>query len=221
MNNHSVTSLVFGFKTIKYRVILIIAFCIAIIGGCSSNNSNKIDDSTSFKDKTDKPTILTLKDKINQSIKSIDEDTDLEKISLSEVKDFTIAITVYKIYVILVKEGEASTDKEILKLTKKLRSKLVAKQIENFPKLRKAYYQVVKNRLWEEDILVNVDGSRFTVLKFTGGYFAANKNIKETEQTLDKILTNLRFKQTQYRWYKGQDEYTFYTIDSSKDGSLE
>lgn len=79
---------------------------------------------------------------------------------------------------------------------------------------------MVKDKLWEHDIDVTLGGANNTTLKFSGGYFAANANIKETQKSLQEILTSLRFKQTQYRWYNGQDEYTYYKIESSKDAIL-
>lgn len=108
----------------------------------------------------------------------------------------------------------------MLNLTAELEKKVIQSQQKNFPKIRKAYGEFLKNKLWEEDIYVELAGPGYSVVKFTGGYFAANKNIKETQETLNEMLQLLRFRQTQYRWHKGQDEFTYYTIDSNRDSEI-
>jgi|GEM_PF-1119626 len=163
---------------------------------------------------------MDLKTKIENNIKSIDGGDDLTKNKFKSATDFQISVALYKAYASVINEGKQSTDKEILKLTDQLTKKVITSQQKNFPKLRKAYYEFVKEKLWENDVDVNLSGSGNTTLKFTGHYFAANKNIKDTQEALHEMLTYLRFKQTQYRWYKGEDEYTYYTIESPKDNEI-
>ena len=158
--------------------------------------------------------------RISNSISSIDKEDDVSKLDLSSITGINSAIAIFKIYARTVRDGNASSDKEILRLTKTLQRKAIASQIKNFPRIRNAYYKIAKNQLWEHDIDVTIGGANNTTLKLTGGYFTANANKKETQASLHEILTSLRFKQTQYRWYKGQDEYTYYTIESSKDAML-
>ena len=137
-----------------------------------------------------------------------------------EFNGINSAIAIFKIYARTVRDGNASSDKEVSRLTKTLQRKAIASQIKNFPRIRNAYYKIAKNQLWEHDIDLTIGGANNTTLKLTGGYFAANANKKETQESLHEILTPLRFKQTQYRWSKGQDEYTYYKIESTKDATL-
>lgn len=161
-----------------------------------------------------------LKSRITNGIRSIGKDDDVSNLDLSTLTNVTISFAVFKVYARLIRDGKASSDTEILRLTKTLQKKVVASQLKNFPRIRKAYYKLVKDKLWKHDIDVTLGGANNTTLKFSGGYFAANANIKETQKSLQEILTSLRFKQTQYRWYNGQDEYTYYKIESSKDAIL-
>ncbi|MET4080864.1 hypothetical protein ABIB40_000808 [Pedobacter sp. UYP30] len=162
-----------------------------------------------------------LKNKIKDGIKDINQGDDISNMDLSTLQSINIAVSVFQIYSRLVKEGNITPDKDVASLTSTLRSKVVASQVKCFPRIRKAYFQLAKDRLWENDVYVTISGKGNTILKFTGGYFATNLNIKETQQALQEMLKKLRFKQTQYRWYKGQDEYTPYKIDSNNDSVLQ
>lgn len=202
----------------------------AIIGlgiiGSQFDDSKKTNDTASSTTQTTATTNsnpvagMDLKTKIQNNIKSISGGDDLTKNEMTSATDFQITVALFKAYAITINEGKQSTDKEVLKLTDELQKKVVASQLKNFPKLRKAYYEFVKNKLWENDVDVRISGAGNTVLKLTGGYFAANKNIKDSQEALHEMLTLLRFKQTQYTWYKGQDEFTYYTIDSPKDNEI-
>lgn len=163
---------------------------------------------------------IDLKTKVSNNIKSIDKGDDFTKPPLTSATHFQISVALYRAYAITINEGKASSDKEVLQLTAELKRKAIASQQKNFPKFRKAYYQFLKEKLWENDVYVDLSGAGNTVIKFTGGFFAKNKNIKETQEMLHEMLRMLRFKQTQYRWYKGQDEYTYFTINSNADSEI-
>lgn len=74
--------------------------------------------------------------------------------------------------------------------------------------------------MWENDIEVSVTGTNRKYINFTGGIFAANKNKKVFQQRVQEVLNMFRFKQSRYRWYKGESEYTYYTIYKGKDADL-
>ena len=109
-------------------------------------------------------------------------------------------------------------DKELTALANKDKAQLIAAQKKYYPRLRKSYAKFMKDKLWENDIEVQFGG---TTITFIGGYFAANANIKETQESVSEMLTLLKFKQVNYRWYKGADEFTYYKLESSSDGSLD
>lgn len=163
---------------------------------------------------------MDLKTRISNNIKSIDGGDDLTN-EMTSATHFQIAIAIFKAYASVINEGKKSSDEEILKLTADLEKKVISSQVKNFPKIRKAYYEFVKNNLWEHDVYIDLSGSGNTVLKFTGGFFVTNKNIKTTQKAIHEMLTLLRFKQTQYKWYKGQDDYTYYKMETPKDTDIE
>jgi hypothetical protein len=96
-----------------------------------------------------------------------------------------------------------------------LKTKLVALQKSEYPKIRKEYGSIVKNLMWEHNVEVSTSG---TTITFTAGMFASNAEIKGFHETVHSTLSALRFKQVRYKWFSGDDEYTYYKIDSPSDG---
>jgi len=126
-------------------------------------------------------------------------------------------IVLFSVWANIIKEGENSTLEDNVKLSKELKTKVANLQAKEFPILRKRYGKIIADKMWEHDITIKTIGTNNTILDLTGATFAANKNIKEFQTTLNEILTMLRFKQTRYRWYKGADEYTYYDLDVPSD----
>lgn len=116
----------------------------------------------------------------------------------------------------IIHDGENSGDTEAKKLANELKEKVVKIQSRAYPKLRKKYIEVAKGLLWEHDIDVySSDGGK--VMNLTAGIFASNGNIKSTEEIIEENMKLFRFKQVRYRWYKGDDEFTYYDLKPLKD----
>jgi hypothetical protein len=150
-----------------------------------------------------------------------DELSDINLASLNAGPDFSTAVDEMLVNSQLVKQGKKSKDKAIIKATEKYEKQLIAYQKKWFPKLRKRYVEVSAERLWENNIYVDVQGSSNKTISFTSGYFANNGNIKSTQEELHEMLIKLRFTRSIYKWMKYADEYTSYTIESLDDGQLQ
>lgn len=213
----------------KKRVLIPAAIIFAGIIGADMDEDKKVSTSSLANTATEQTSSahatsnyaggMDLKTKIIKNIKSLDAGDELMS-DLSSATNIQIAAAVFIAYASIIREGRQSSDEEILKLTGDLEERVRAYQVKNFPKIRRAYYEFAKKTLWENDVDVDLSGSGNTVLKFTGGSFAANKNIKITQEALREMLTMLRFKQTQYRWYEGEDEYTYYKMETLKDAEI-
>lgn len=143
--------------------------------------------------------------------------TDTYKGSIEAVQ---MELILFSVWANIIKEGESSVDDQNKKLASTLRKKVLALQISEFPKMRKAYIDVVADKLWEENITVTAQGNGNTVVNITGGIFVNNKNKKQMQETLSDVLKSFRFKQVRYRWYKDEDEYTYYDLSVPKDNEL-
>jgi hypothetical protein len=164
---------------------------------------------------------LTVKEQLQKEIRDIKENLDVSKVSsLTDPQDFTLAVAVYKAQALIIDQGKRSEDPESQELAKELERKVSVSQKKNFPILRKAFARLMKDKLWEHDIDVNVSGTNNSVLTFTGGIFAANKNIKDVQQMIWDQMEMLRFKRVNYKWYKYDDEYTYYNVESAKDAEV-
>lgn len=139
-----------------------------------------------------------------------------------ESKDsITLGVALFSAWAMIAEEGERYTlnDDEKALLTK-YKSKVSSVQSKAFPRLRDAYGPAVRNALWEHDLSAKTFGAGFRTIQFVGAAFAANRNIKEFQTNISDILHQLRFKQSQYKWYKEANEYTHYDIKSHDDKKL-
>jgi hypothetical protein len=117
-------------------------------------------------------------------------------------------------------QAVSSTDPEVKASGEALLKTLSKGQVTNYPKLRKAYVELVGQKLWVNDIDVSVSGSLNENITFVGGVFAANKNILEFHQEIEAVLTRLRFDHVNYKWIPSASEWTYFDLKAPKDSSL-
>lgn len=114
----------------------------------------------------------------------------------------------------------ALADTAYSKKAKAWKTLLIQTQIKQYPVLRKKWVGYVKDAMWKNDIEVGVSGKASTVITFTGGTFAANQNKADAQAAINNALHTLRFKQARYKWYSGDEEYTYYTMNSPGDSDF-
>lgn len=156
---------------------------------------------------------------LENQIKSLDKD-DLKFDDYDSEDKFKLFGAMWGGYAISINKYKDSKNDTLKKLASTLTAKVKQSQIKNFPKARKAYAMWAKQKLWEENIDVQLGGKSNEIMTFTAGIFADNKEIKAAQETIHEMLTLLRFKQTRYKWYREDDEYTYYTIESPKDSEI-
>lgn len=122
-------------------------------------------------------------------------------------------------YASIIKEGRDYNNPEIKKLTDELENEVAQLQTREFPLLRKAYGEILKKSLWEDDIDVLVYGTDSNNINFISVIFAANKNIAKIHAAQVDILKKLRFNRVNYKWADYGD-YTYYDLDSPKDNKV-
>lgn len=211
--------------------ICAVFFVIILAGTITSNNSENstnnpqttaIETNTSLssvKPNSKLQTTDDLKEQLKREISSFDKPFDNSNYN-ETVEALQIERALFIVWANLIYKGENNTDEENQKLAAYLKKKVIALQIKEFPRMRVAYCDVVAKKLWENDVYASTQGGTNGIINFTGGLFAANKNIQETQTLFHEILIEFRFKEARYRWYKEADEYTSYKIDSSKDNVL-
>ncbi len=136
------------------------------------------------------------------------------------VESLQLELILLGVWANIIIKGENSDDPVIQKLAKQLMPKVVNLQVREFPKLRNEYAKIAAKTMWVNDIEVYSNGTNNKNINFTGGIFAANNNKKDFQSTVREVLKMFRYNQARYRWYKGADEYTYWTIYEGKDSDL-
>ncbi len=159
------------------------------------------------------------KEQLKREIASFDKPYDNTSYQGS-IESVQMGLVLFGAYASIIRKGKDSPDEENKKLADQLQKKVTARQVKDFPVLRKNYAKVAAENLWESNIYMTTSGANNSIVNLTGGLFASNKNIAETQKTLLDILTQFRFKEIRYRWYKDADEFTYYKLETPKDSDL-
>ncbi len=159
------------------------------------------------------------KEQLEREINSINKGVDFSTYR-GTIESMQIELVLFGTWANIIKEGESSENAEIKNLAYQLKPKVAALQTKEFPLLRKEYTNIAAKTMWEHDITVTVTGTGNKYINFTGGIFAANKNKQDFQNQLTEILKMFRFSQSRYRWYDGEDTYTYYTMYEGKDSDF-
>lgn len=133
----------------------------------------------------------------------------------------TLALALFSVWATICEEGadlRLSDEEEAIRRTFKTLAE--QSQMKALPVLRNAYGPIMREELWVHDASARTFGNRFSTVEFVSVLFAANRNIKQFQETVGDTLHMLRFKQVQYKWFKGASEYTYYDMESLPDDAL-
>ncbi|PIF30805.1 hypothetical protein CLU81_1255 [Flavobacterium sp. 9] len=156
---------------------------------------------------------------LEREITSIDEGINFSNYR-NTIEAVQMELVLFSAWSHTINDALISDNSEVRSLGKKLEQKVKKIQINEFPILRKAYRDAIYQKLWKENIETEVIGKKSKTIQFTGGIFANNANKQQTQETLHDVLKMFRFTKVNYKWYEGDDEFTYYEIDSPNDGDL-
>jgi len=132
-----------------------------------------------------------------------------------------ICLALFNVYAELAgDEKRYSLDSNEKVLLKKYKDSVRSIQKKAFPILRDKYGPALRKELWEHNVTVKTIGNGYRTIRFTGWIFAANRNIKKTQESASAMFHQLRFTRCEYMWSKAAGEYTYYTLDSHRDSDL-
>ena len=216
------------YKRKWFLITVAIIVVIILLPKGNSNITNEVSDKTvvensnknSEVNKTENETISnTLEIKLTKEIESIKKGIDFSGYR-GEVVKLQLETTLFKVWSDLIKEGLNSSNPKDVKLSNELKKLVLKVQEKELPLIRKDYVDIISQKLWDENIKVSGSGRGTTIINLSGGTFFNNKNKSEVQKTISDILKNFRFKQSNYRAYESQDEYTSYTMETLKDSEL-
>ncbi|OFZ52884.1 MAG: hypothetical protein A3D92_15645 [Bacteroidetes bacterium RIFCSPHIGHO2_02_FULL_44_7] len=213
-------------KRIKDRNIWIAASVVLILIFISvlsaSDDASNLSSSDQAQENT---TLLTPEQTLTQQKATLRENIDFlenyqPNIPRDQASNLEIEVALWSALGGIAKEAKASEDSEVIRLGMQLETALKKMQSREFPKIRKAYADLMARKLWEEDVEVSTRGSLHSTLAVTGAVFAANKNIASIHSTIEGMLKILRFDRAEYRWYSGASQYQYFSIDSKADSEI-
>lgn len=158
-----------------------------------------------------------LEDKLTKELSDV-ENFDGSK--FNSIENLKIELALFASWSNLINEGKQIENRNLVQLSNNLEGKVERLQANEFPKMRLRFAEILKKELWTDNIEVSIGGSANSTLTFTGGTFANNANKQEYQSSLSEIFNLLRFKRINYKWYKYDDEYTYYTLTNSPDKAL-
>jgi hypothetical protein len=185
----------------------------------SVENTNSGSSKTVENPKSNDNKSSTLESKLTKEIESIKKGIDFTSYR-GNITSLQIETTLFKLWSDMIKEGQSSTNQNEVKLSNEMK-KLVEKiQVKELPLIRKEYVDIVKEKLWEDNITVSCSGRGNNTINLESGRYFSNKVIAKDQETISEIIKTFRFKKSTYKAYDGQDEFTYYTLDTPNDNEL-
>lgn len=143
------------------------------------------------------------------------------QVSGQSLQHMGFSIEIFNGCATLIKEAQdAQAGLGEQKALDQFRVKLVQRQRQVFPIMRDQAGPAFRKSLWEADTEARTFGYRFGTVEFVSGVYARNVNIKKSHEAIRGVLTQLRFKRANYKWYSGDDKYTYYKIESPDDSDI-
>lgn len=137
------------------------------------------------------------------------------------VASIQIEIALFSAYASIVDEYINDSNPTIKNLATQLKTKVSNLQKKEFPQIRKAYADLVSKTMWEHNIDVLAKWTWYSTIELVWWIYANNKNIKDSYVLIADMLKLLRFDRANFKWYKYDDEYTYYDIESLSDDKVE
>jgi hypothetical protein len=121
----------------------------------------------------------------------------------------------------LIEEGrdfELTPEQE--QVRQELLQTLSRNQVAVFPVVRDAYGPLLRQRLWEHDGHASTIGAGYRRIEIVNALFAANRNIADFHETVRDTLLELRFTRVDYKWFREDREFSYYTLEPPSDGTV-
>jgi len=190
-------------------------------GNKKSTSAKELNENSTKTVQSPKEEYQALLSKLNTSINMIDSgkvDFDSYHKNLGTLLSEVAVFNVWNGFVI---KGLSSDSTEAKEKALKLKRQVRKIQIDQFPKMRKAYVESIEHDLWRDNTTIKALGRKKDRLRLIGRMFASNRNKEDCQNKIIDAITSLRFKRVDYLWYDGQDEYTYYKVRSLKDNQLQ
>ena len=219
--------------TLKILCLVTIVLSLGLFVGTNDETapSDMLSDTQESNSKTTtpeaKPTEIETVQQTNDQIKiQLQQELDtydqnfVSAINRESVAELTLEVTLFHTWGEMIKQNKNNPDKEIQSLTSQLEKKISELQIKEFPLIRKTYGEIIGKKLWEENFEIRILGAGNKTIELINVIFANNKNIAELHEAITNNLKDFRFDEVNYKWYKYDDDYAHFDIDSKEDAEV-
>lgn len=138
----------------------------------------------------------------------------------SDVQAIQREAAIFGLWCGLALKAERSGNPEIVQLSMRLTEKVRSLQTAEFPEMRKAYGEAIREQLKAQRISVQVSGEGYRTLELSGDLFARDKPREDLHMAIADILAMLRFKQVDYRAATSAPPVSTVAISCPNDGDI-
>lgn len=169
---------------------------------------------------------LQEQERVKKAVDRMNKEIDwINKYNWSSYRDsvasIQIEVALFSAYASIIDEYINDSNPTIKNLATQLKTKVSNLQKKEFPQIRKAYADLVSKTMWEYNIDVLAKWTWYSTIELVWWIYANNKNIKDSYGLIADMLKLLRFDRANFKWYKYDDEYTYYDIESLSDDKVE
>jgi len=126
---------------------------------------------------------------------------------------------VFSTYANDVSEGEKSSSNEDRKLALELKNKLITKQVQEYPKMRKAYFDFASQISEEKGVKVTLSGEGNTLMTFISNIFSSEESRNVVQNGMNEMVNELRFKRINYK-VNDQGKPQYFDLKTPSDNVL-
>jgi hypothetical protein len=163
--------------------------------------------------------VKQIKERLQREIDSLNKPFD-NSMYRKDNLSLSLELALFGGYAKIINEYKSNKDEGIQSLLRQLENKVSQLQVIEFPKMRRALADFIAETMWEYNMTVVAGGTSNKSITFTASMYANNKNIKDSYSALQSSLKSFRFTRANYKWYKYDDEYSYYDIDSHPDSKV-
>lgn len=198
-------------------VFVVIAFVLLIADTAPKDDEPKEKKTEIIENTANVEEDLTIQ--LQQEIDAINEGVDYSKFYETKESIFEFFMH-FKSKAKLIDKGKSADSKVAQKAAEKLEILISEEQVDEYPKVRKAYFKFLRSDLEKEGIKVKLLNKRNKTLDFISPKFNQKSEIDQLQDKLTETLLMYRFNRTQFKLNSDVVDYNYFDLASVEDSEV-